>query len=1451
MNITNVLYSTHTAPSYIPPLLISERQIIIGPNYPDASAGGRVKSIRVAPGRYDLGALIPSLPKDQKPDLTVVLIDSFQHCVPENLAAVPGRKLLLVADTHHGETPLQKCLAYARQQPFDRIALIHDPHHLHWFAEAKIVPTTYIPNANVAYFPQSFNEHRQPQIVFVGQAGQFHLRRSRLLQIVQNAGLPLIVQQTSASSAAAMYASTQITFNCSLNGDLNMRVFEAIAAGGFLITDRLSPQSGLENLFQRDEHYVDYENEHDLLAKLRHYLARPYECLKIARAGQQVYLKNHRPAQRVRDLLAFAFGAEGVSPARDQRALAKNDGFGHNLDDRVRLYEICQNISLRKERALVVVDAALGGRVIADLVDLPRLKICVATDATPSSAVRDSLNQLGTLDQIEFIEGEAGACDVMVMDARTMASWRNVRDVRAQMVLVMATGTVTDSQAQSLAANRLWRLGEKLWVFQNQGDRSAKPQLEASPSGSSEQAPAFDQALVFYQAGRLSEAEQMYRQVLKDQPNHFNALHLLGVIHHQRGNHEEAVRHIDAALKINPKIAAAYRTRGFALQKLKRFDEAVASFDQSISLAPDDASTFYNRGNALQELKRFGAAATSYDQAIALKPDYAGAFYNRGNALQKLGRTDEALASYNQAIALKHDHADTFNNRGVVLQKLKRFDEAVASYDRAIALAADNASAFYNRGAALQELKRFDEAVASYDRVIALTPNYPGAYFNRGNALHALKRFDEALTSYNEAITLKRDYAEALNNRGVTLKELKRIGEALLNWDKAIALKPDYVDAFNNRGTALQELKRFDEALVSYNQAIALKPDHAGAFNNRGTALQELKRFDEALVSYNQAIVLKPDHADAFNNRGNALQELKRFDEALVSYNQAIALKPDYADAFNNRGNALLGLKRVDEAFVSYNQAIALKADYADAFSNRGNALQELGRTDEALASYNQAIVLKPDHADAFNNRGDMFWKLRCFDEARASYTQAIALMPGHKFAFSGLAGCTIQVCDWTQRDRLSGEVRQHVIERKSQIWPFLLLGYNDDAAMHLACAQNYVLDRFNGVPQRLGSRAIWRHDKIRVAYLSGDFRRHATAYLASELFERHDRSRFEVIGVSFGPDDGSDMRSRLAAAFDQFIDVRLQSDQDVARLINDLQVDIAVDLNGHTQYGRLGILAFRPAPIQVTYLGFPGTTGTDFIDYIIGDAIVLPFDQQPYSTERIVHLPDCYQVNDEKRTIAPRTPTRGELGLPAEGFVFCCFNNTWKITPAVFDVWMRLLNTIEGSVLWLFRDNGNAETNLRKEAAVRGIDPTRLIFADRLPLQDHLARHRLADLFLDTLPCNAHTTASDALWSELPVLTWRGKTFAGRVAASLLNAVGLPELVTDNLEEYEGLALRLATDWSLRTAFRERLQKNRLQCPLFDTDRFRRHIESAYATMWELWQRGEKPRSFKVEAVT
>jgi predicted O-linked N-acetylglucosamine transferase (SPINDLY family) len=425
------------------------------------------------------------------------------------------------------------------------------------------------------------------------------------------------------------------------------------------------------------------------------------------------------------------------------------------------------------------------------------------------------------------------------------------------------------------------------------------------------------------------------------------------------------------------------------------------------------------------------------------------------------------------------------------------------------------------------------------------------------------------------------------------------------------------------------------------------------------------------------------------------------------------------------------------------------------------------------------------------------------------------------------------------------------VAEGQAIVNPFTFIRLSDDAALHRSCASNFIADKTGGPRPALWDGRRWSHERLRVAYLSADFHNHATAFLIAELIERHVRDRFEVHGISFGRDDGSDARRRLLQAFDRFHDVRANTDRDVARLLQELEIDIAVDLKGYTQESRPEILSHRPAPVQVSYLGYPGTMGADFIDYIIADPIVLPLDRQPFYAEKIVQLPDCYQVNDCQRAIAETTLTRREAGLPDAGFVYCCFNNNYKITAPMFDIWMRLLQAVPASVLWLFRDNAGAEDNLRREAQARAIDPARLVFAGRLKLDEHLARHRLADLFLDTLPYNAHTTASDALWTGLPVLTCQGQAFAARVASSLLNAVGLPELVTTNLADYEALARSLAQDAARLGAIRAKLADNRDTHALFDTDRFRRNLEAAYLRMWDTWQRGEPPQSFAVAPTT
>jgi predicted O-linked N-acetylglucosamine transferase (SPINDLY family) len=530
-------------------------------------------------------------------------------------------------------------------------------------------------------------------------------------------------------------------------------------------------------------------------------------------------------------------------------------------------------------------------------------------------------------------------------------------------------------------------------------------------------------------------------------------------------------------------------------------------------------------------------------------------------------------------------------------------------------------------------------------------------------------------------------------------------------------------------------------------------------------------------------------------------------------------------------------------------EALKLDPNSPELWSNRGTAQVFLGRREAALESFGQALRLKPDFSGAVAHRAHILFELQRYAEAIPDYEKLLARDPGHAYSAGDLIFCKLQCCDWSsfESDRNSILARLRVGQRV--VPPVLSVALLESAADQLAAARIVARDKFPPVPP-LWRGETYRHERIRVAYVSADFHAHATAVLTAGLFEHHDRRRFETVAISFGREDGSRLRDRLKQAFERFIDVRSRSDAEVARLMRELEIDIAVDLKGYTSEARPAVFAFRPAPLQVNYLGFPGTMGAAFMDYLIADPIVAPEEHKAFYGEQIVWLPDTYQANDRSRETAEGPIDRASAGLPPSGFVFCCFNNSYKIQPPMFDVWMRLLRSVEGSVLWLLADNAAATRNLKQEAAARGIDPERLVFAPRRDLPEHLARHRLADLFLDTLPYNAHTTASDALWAGLPIVTCKGNTFAGRVAASLLRAVGLPELVTESLVDYEALALRFARDPSALAAIRSKLSQNRETMPLFDAPRFTRHLEAAYVTMYERHQRGQSPASFAVNQV-
>ena len=688
----------------------------------------------------------------------------------------------------------------------------------------------------------------------------------------------------------------------------------------------------------------------------------------------------------------------------------------------------------------------------------------------------------------------------------------------------------------------------------------------------------------------------------------------------------------------------------------------------------------------------------------------------------------------------------------------------------------------------------------------------PGAVHNLGLLLVKKEDYAEALKNFLIALSFAPDDAELNVACGTTLLKLGRPGEALDLFDRALRVTAELPQALMNRGIALLDLGRREEALASHQQALALRPDYAEAFLNMGNVLQELQLSNEALASYEKALEIRPSYAEAHNNRGNVLLKLARTAEALASFRKALEILPDYAEAHLGLGNVLMNLKRPQETLLSYERALAIRSDFAEALLNRGKVLRELGRFDEALAIYSRLLALVPDAADAL----------------------------------SELVFIHQTMCDWDSLKTARAQLIASARTGNRGVNPFVLLTVSDDPALHQTAARAH----FQGMQVRWRKAApvaMGAAERIRIGFFSADFHNHATLHLMAGVLEAHDKKDFELHAFSYGPQTDDAMRSRARNAVARFHECSGLSHQDIIDKAHAAGLHVAVDLKGHTRDTRLEIFMGQVAPIQVSFLGYPGTTGSRLIDYIIADATVLPLDQQPFYDERIVHLPDTYQPNDRQRIIATPSPNRIDVGLPAQGFVYCCFNNIYKITPEFFASAMRILSAVPGSVLWLLSSDQHAMARLQAVAEAAGIASSRLVFGPSRPTAEHLARYRLADLFLDTLPYNAHTTASEALWAGLPVLTRLGQAFAGRVAGSLVRAVGLPELVTESIADYEALAIAFGRDPERMAALKAKLAAAIPNAPLFDTLRFTRHLEDAFRIMVERHGAGLPPESFAV----
>ena len=742
----------------------------------------------------------------------------------------------------------------------------------------------------------------------------------------------------------------------------------------------------------------------------------------------------------------------------------------------------------------------------------------------------------------------------------------------------------------------------------------------------------------------------------------------------------------------------------------------------------------------------------------------------------------------------------------------------------------------FNLSIALGLLKKNDFANARkiYENILSLNPNNFDALFYLSVIFLNFKDYISASNLLKKVILLRPDYASAYNNLAICCENLNDPKNAIKNYNLAINKKKNFSEAHNNIGHFFHKRKLFDQAISSYKKAISYNKVYLEAYINLGHLFKEIKKFEEALENYDLAIKINPNIAEIYNNKGNILAEITKFEEALENYDLAIKIKPSIAGCYYNKGNVLSKIRKFEEALENYNLAIKINPNIAEVYNHKGNVLSKTKKFLEAIENYNLAIKINPNFAGFYFNKANVLKEIGKFEDAIHNYEKAQLLDNKIEFCKGNLLHAKMLCCNWSNLYELYNEIFNDVNNGKYSASPFGYQAICDDESNLQKCAQLFSNKNSPEIKNSFFIKKKLKKKKIKVGYLCGEFREQATSILMTEVWEKHNKEYFEILAFDSGWDDKSLRRKRIVNAFDKIIDISNLSDLDSAKSIYNEQVDILVNLNGFFGNARPIVFSYKPAKIQVNYLGFPGTMGVNYIDYIICDKIVVPPDSKNFYNEKIVYLPNTYQPNDSKRVISKRSFSREELSLPDNAFVFCCFNNNYKITPNMFEIWTTLLNKVNNSVLWLLEGNLEAVKNLKKEIEIRGIDSSRLIFAKQMKHEDHLARHRNADLFLDTLPYNAHTTASDSLWAGLPVLTCVGKTFPGRVGASLLKSLDLEELITHSDHEYINRAAELAFNKEKLILIKDRLNSNKLKKPLFNSELFCKNLEMAFQIMFE-----------------
>lgn len=841
----------------------------------------------------------------------------------------------------------------------------------------------------------------------------------------------------------------------------------------------------------------------------------------------------------------------------------------------------------------------------------------------------------------------------------------------------------------------------------------------------------------------------------------------------------------------------------------------------------------------------------------------ADSIFRKGVMLHQQGELKEALDLYREVLQCRPDHADALYLSGVVFHQAGNDASAVEAILKALTHSKNNEkylstlkNVYNNKGLIHQEKGEHQEAIKCYEKALEIDDAFPLALNNLAMVYYETGAYQDAVRNYERVIEIDKTFFQAWLNLGLVFNELGKTERALACYETAQHLNPESWQVLNNIGIVYKNRQKYKTAVDYFKKAIELNPVYSDAYYNLGCTFFDDDLFDESLASYSRCIELDPGYLPAYTNIGNIYLQKKMYREAEKWYLKAVESDPFFADAYNNLGTLYNAGGDSYKAIKHLTKAVELKPESPVFLTNLGLAWRKSGNPEKAVGCFKKTITLLPEVPEPYFNLGESYRDLSLFSEAIECFVTAVDIDPEFKEAYEPLAYLFMRRCQWKDAEKYKKLVNDMTKQELQQIGyvtetPHNCLIRSEDPELCYRVAKSWGERIASEVQDEaysfLFNRDLIQNRKIRVAYLSNTFRDHPGGHLIAGVFGAHNREEFEVFAYSYGVDDGSYYRKKVEAESDRFIELGHLNDLEAAECIHNDQVDILIDLRGFTMSSRIAVCALKPAPIQVAYLGFPGSSGAGFFDYIIADKTVIPEEHMDWFSEKIVYMPDCYQINNDEQVISDERFNRKDAGLPEDGFVFCSFNTDYKLEPEMFGCWMEILKRTPGSVLWLLQSGREMVCNLEKEAEKRGVAGNRLVFADRMAKERHLNRLQLADLALDTR-INGHTTTSDALWAGLPLITIPGRHFASRVSASILDAAGLPELIAATPEQYKTMAVELAKDRSRLQALKEKIQRNKGSEPFFDTARFTRNIEKGYKIMWDRFVKETPPSVIEIK---